>query len=784
MKRRESSNSSQDNAGLGDFANKTQYNDALLKECRPSLYRMADPIQAKQLRELVQNNPQIAIFDCFKSQIAELIETRHPGEKLSAQRRDDLVLEYQGGDTADKCGVWVHYPWSNRLVHLLAEQDFAELRTSRNVYKITVDEQRVLAGRKIGIIGLSVGQSVALTLAMERGFGELRIADFDSIELSNLNRIRAGVHDLGVPKVVVVAREIAEIDPYLKVRCFGDGVTEENLQEFLLGSGQLDLLIDECDDLDMKIRARQRAREWKIPVLMETSDRGMIDVERFDLEPDRPIFHGLVEHLHTSNLKGLSREEKVPFVLSIVGIETMSDRMKASFLEIEQTISTWPQLASDVVLGGATTACISRQIALGQFRSSGRFFVDLDTILSDAPLTHCDSDVVDDSLPVSVAEVAPRIDANLAVFEQQVELDCATVAQLVETATMAPSGGNCQPWKWHYKDRNLYLYVDPARSSSYLDFERMGSYLSLGAAAENLVLAAHQMGLEIGFELFPASSVSDLVAVFRFYQSQLGPAHLESHDHDSLFPAIPLRVTNRNIATRSALPTTKLTQIVTAAESVAGSRLQLITDHRQLNAIGEVVASCDRLLLTDKKGHQGFMDEIRWTSQEAQQTRDGIELATIELTAADIAGFKMARRWQVVENLAKWGGGSAFEQLSRQGVAAASAVGLLTMPDFSAANYFNAGRAVQRMWLCANQNDVCLQPMSAGVFLFARMLHGGSESMNSAMHEELLELRQVFGRNFHRVAEQQEIFLFRLFQAGPPPGRSLRRPVDEILVCS
>jgi hypothetical protein len=27
---------------------------------------------------------------------------------------------------------------------------------------------------------------------------------------------------------------------------------------------------------------------------METSDRGVLDVERFDLEPDRPIFHGLL----------------------------------------------------------------------------------------------------------------------------------------------------------------------------------------------------------------------------------------------------------------------------------------------------------------------------------------------------------------------------------------------------------------------------------------------------------------------------------------------------------
>jgi tRNA A37 threonylcarbamoyladenosine dehydratase len=62
-------------------------------------------------------------------------------------------------------------------------------------------------------MGLSVGQSVSLALAMERSFGELRIADFDELDLSNINRIRTGVYNLKIQKTVIVAREIAEIDP-------------------------------------------------------------------------------------------------------------------------------------------------------------------------------------------------------------------------------------------------------------------------------------------------------------------------------------------------------------------------------------------------------------------------------------------------------------------------------------------------------------------------------------------------------------------------------------------
>lgn len=67
---------------------------------------------------------------------------------------------------------------------------------------------------------------------MERVCGELRLADFDVLELTNLNRIRTGTHNLDLPKVYSVAREIAEIDPFIKVKCFAAGLTEKNMDFF------------------------------------------------------------------------------------------------------------------------------------------------------------------------------------------------------------------------------------------------------------------------------------------------------------------------------------------------------------------------------------------------------------------------------------------------------------------------------------------------------------------------------------------------------------------------
>ena len=137
---------------------------------------------------------------------------------------------------------WVYYPWRKTLVHVLGPRPFAVLRLNRNRNKITRDEQARLAGLCIGIVGLSAGHAIAHTLALEGLAGELRLADFDTLELSNMNRIPATLLDLGVNKAVATARRIAELDPYLEVTVQQEGITTENIASFLHG---LDLVIEE-----------------------------------------------------------------------------------------------------------------------------------------------------------------------------------------------------------------------------------------------------------------------------------------------------------------------------------------------------------------------------------------------------------------------------------------------------------------------------------------------------------------------------------------------------------
>lgn len=348
----------------------------------PKFYRLSDKNEEQQLTQLIENNPQLVIIDEIESQLKELLKLKHPDRQLTSAELHSLVNKHVGNITYDQYGVWVYYPWRNMLVHLLDEKEFVEVRTNRNQYKITPEEEEILATKKIGIIGLSVGKAIALTMAMERICGEIVLADFDVIELSNLNRIQTGVHHFNTKKTVVAAREIAEIDPYLKVTCYHEGLTESNLNDFFTKDKKLDACIEVCDGLEVKILARQKAKLLGIPVVMTTSDRGMTDVERFDLNPNRPIFHGLINEVEFGDLKKLkTNSQKVPIVQAILEFNNISNRLKSSMNEIGKTITTWPQLGSCVVSGGGIVCNVVRRILLDENIRSGRYYVDIDELI-------------------------------------------------------------------------------------------------------------------------------------------------------------------------------------------------------------------------------------------------------------------------------------------------------------------------------------------------------------------------------------------------------------------
>lgn len=355
---------------------------------RPALYSpLESPKDMAALESLSASGRVASVHDRLEEQLAELVVARDPrlrSDAAALRRGMDEVLD---GAPIRWFGTWVWYPWAGRLVHVLPRELFRSVRTDRNRDKITREEQAGLLARRVGVIGLSVGNCAALTAAMEGVGGAFRLADFDHVGLSNLNRLRTTVAELGVAKTVVCARQLYEIDPYLDVEIFPQGLNDSNIDSFfaLDGAGRgLDILIEECDTPWVKVAAREHARRAGVPVLMDTNDRGMLDVERFDREPERPLLHGRLAGVASADLHDLAPEAARDLLLRMVGGDSVSPLMLKAVGQIGGTLSSWPQLASGVMLGGALVTDTARRILLGHPIASGRYYADLHELIPSA----------------------------------------------------------------------------------------------------------------------------------------------------------------------------------------------------------------------------------------------------------------------------------------------------------------------------------------------------------------------------------------------------------------
>jgi molybdopterin/thiamine biosynthesis adenylyltransferase len=686
----------------------------------------ADPADTAELQRL-RADPVIEFIDHQPEQFEELRRLRPPPDPA-------LLAEPSR---------WAYYPWRRTVVGVLGPRAFRAVRLDRNRNVITAEEQTRLGAMRIGVAGLSVGHVIAHTLAAEGLCGRLRLADFDRVELSNLNRVPATVFDLGLNKAAVAARRIAELDPYLPVEVLDAGLTTGTVDAFLDG---LDIVVEECDSLDMKAILREGARARRTPVLMATSDRGLVDVERFDVAPQRPILHGLLGELDVALLPGMSSRDKVPHMLRHLDAERLSSRAAASVVEIDRTLSTWPQVAGDVVLGATALAEAVRRIGLGEKLPSGRTRIDVGGALDrlDEPEMAADR-------PPKPAEYSDPALPGVA-------------GAVAAAAIRAPSGGNAQPWHIDAGPEAITIRL-AAEHTSMMDVGFRGSAVALGAALFNakVAAAAHQV-------LGPVNLTDDA----RGLQATLQLRGGSDPQLAELYQPMLARETNRRLGATQQIPAHTIDLLHTIAER-AGTRLHLVTERDDIDCVATVLAATDRTRYLTPGLHAQMIAELRWPGDRNPDT--GIDVGSLELDPGDLAVLNILRRSDVMAHLARWNAGTALGQDTRRRVSASSAVAVVSVSGGTLTDYARGGSAVEALWITAQQAGLAVQPISP-VFLYAHGVKDLAE-LSASFAGELGELQQEFRRLVRIPAGTWPALVLRFAAGGPASVRS-RRSLDRI----
>jgi nitroreductase len=347
-----------------------------------------------------------------------------------------------------------------------------------------------------------------------------------------------------------------------------------------------------------------------------------------------------------------------------------------------------------------------------------------------------------------------------------VALSADLVRRIADCGTLAPSGDNLQPWIVSRTGDGLRIEVDPDRDRSLYNYQCRASLIAVGAMVENMAIAARQSGLSTGVGLSEPAAAALPIVTLTFEENGAQP--------DPLYDAIGRRCTNRKPYRTEPLPPPVLAALSSSAPADAGAILQFVEDRAKMRTVARAASVNDRLLFELRRLHDDLYGAVRWSEAEAEATRDGLYVKTLELGPMG-PGFRLMRSWTAVRLLNLLGSSRFAPMHSYRTFLQSAAFGYLAMAESSARAYIEGGRRLQRIWLTATALGLSFQPMAGLLYLLA---YRDAPGQIAPRHLTLLRRAEEMLTDVLPLGSgRAPIMLFRIGHAPSPSATSLRRSV-------
>jgi hypothetical protein len=313
--------------------------------------------------------------------------------------------------------------------------------------------------------------------------------------------------------------------------------------------------------------------------------------------------------------------------------------------------------------------------------------------------------------------------------------------ELVRYATLAPSSHNTQPWKFRLEEGRISILPDLSRRCPIVDPDDHHLFVSLGCAAENLLVAAEAAGLRghVTYE----KAASETIA--RVALEKGSPAV------SPLFDAIPRRQCSRAAYDSRVVSTAQL-RVLEEAGRGSGVSVLFLTARDQIEKVAEYVVEGNGWQIGDRRWVAELKAWIRFNAREAVQTRDGLY--------ARASGNPEVPRW--LGNLFMRVAFSAASQnkTDLKNIRSSAGIAVFFSEIDDQAHWMEVGRCYERFALQATA------------------LHLRNAFINQPV--EVSRLRPQFA-SWLGIGDRRPDLVVRLGH-GPEMPRSLRRPVGEVIL--
>jgi nitroreductase len=335
----------------------------------------------------------------------------------------------------------------------------------------------------------------------------------------------------------------------------------------------------------------------------------------------------------------------------------------------------------------------------------------------------------------------------------------------LHAAILAANPHNTQPWLFRIAENEITIFADRGRNLGSFDPFRREMHLGIGAATENLALAARAFGLATQVTattgtLSPSPGDAPIPAV----HIALSPA---PPNRDALVGAIAARHTSRGAYRADQAIGAETLQRLRDLVTNEAVHVAYVQDREARRELGALIVEATERIITDP---QMSADSARWFRggrHDIAAHRDGITVDTAGLSPLMTTAAKLLPDPDAATADQYWLATTRDSQ-----VPTAPVLGVLLVRDrLDMAAAIEAGRAWQRLHLAATLAGLAAQPLNQPVECIDRNAIVGRPDTFMA---SLTKLADAVG--------WEPTFVFRLGIAERAAGPSPRRALGEVLV--
>lgn len=345
------------------------------------------------------------------------------------------------------------------------------------------------------------------------------------------------------------------------------------------------------------------------------------------------------------------------------------------------------------------------------------------------------------------------------------------LARILESGLRAPSAENRHYLRFRLRPDGVDLLSTDTSTWRAQPHRRMLALLAYGAVLENMCLSSAASGLELETTILPDPRAPDLMASLRWKPAR------DASVADPLERAIAGRHTNRRFYRRTQLDAAVLADLAIAAARVPGAGLEWLDgrDSRRLALEAIRVAETERFV--GERLHRELFGAVRFEHGWRNTSVEWLAPSTLEIEPPMRLPFALLRHPRLMRILARLGGHHLLG-LRAGYLPAASAphLGMIVAGGEDDAAAFAAGRAFQRVWLCASANGLALQPMAATTALVRQI--PGDGWVRPRVQARLRALLAALSRGHPGTA----FMLFRIGRAGAASAIAGRREWRDYLL--